>query len=147
MKIILLKDVRHVGKKYETKSVADGFAMNSLIPGKMAVVATPSALKQLETMKAQDEAGRKGREEAMAKNLAAVEGVTITKKGKANEQGHLFASIHKEDIVDELRKQSGLEIESDHILLDKPIKEAGEHKIPVEVAGKKAEFILIVEAE
>jgi len=147
MKIILLKDVKNVGKKYETKEVADGFAMNSLIPRNLAEAASISAQKRMETLKEQDEGAKKGREESISKNIKAVEGVTITKKGKANDKGHLFASIHKEDIVDELRKQSGLEIEAEHIQLEKPIKETGKHKIPVEVAGKTAEFILVVEAE
>lgn len=147
MKIILLKDIKNVGKKYETKDVSDGFAMNSLIPQRMAVVATGSSLKQMEIIKSQDEGARKSREESLSKNLQAVEGVTIIKKGRANDKGHLFASIHKEDIVEELRKQSGLEIEAQHIMIDRPIKESGMHKIPVIVADKTVEFTLVVEAE
>ncbi len=118
MKIILLKDIKNVGKKYETKEVSDGFAMNSLIPRSLALAASASALKKMEAIKAQDMSTKSGREEVLSKNLEAIEGLTITKTGKANQKGHLFASIHKEDIVDELCKQSGLKIEADHIILE-----------------------------
>ncbi|HVS79960.1 MAG TPA: 50S ribosomal protein L9 [Candidatus Paceibacterota bacterium] len=145
MKVILLKDIRNVGKKYEIKEVAEGFAMNSLIPRNLATAATAGAMKRLDGMKAQDMAARSARDAETAKNLEKIEGVEITMSGKANEGGHLFAAIHKDDIIDELRKQSGLDIEADHIVLDKPVKEAGKHKIPVAVGGKTAEFTLVVE--
>jgi len=147
MKIILLKDIRKVGKKYETKEVADGFAMNSLIPRNLALQATGTAEKHVEALRAQDSAAKSGREAGVAQELEKIAGVTIAMRGKANEQGHLFAAIHAEDLIDELRKESGLEIDAEHIKLDKPVKEAGEHMIPVEVAGKRAEFKLVIEAE
>lgn len=145
MKVILLKDVRKVGRKYEIKDVSEGYAMNSLIPNGLAAIATGGALKRAEELRAKEDEARRLRDEKLASAIDALKDTTVRMSGKANEQGHLFASIQKEKLMEELRKQSGLDIESEHVELEKPIKEVGEHKIEVEVAGRKATFTVIVE--
>ncbi len=144
MKVILHQDVPKLGKKYEVKTVADGHALNLLIPKGLAEVATEKALKRLEALKAVVSAERKVQEDLLAKNIKSVEGVVVTLEEKANERGHLFAGVHKEQIIPELKKQAGIDVLPEFLLLEKPIKEAGEYKLEVKVQEKTAVFTLKV---
>src|SRR4051812_15106313 len=105
MKVILLKDVRKVGKKYEIKDVSDGFALNFLIPRKLAEVSSAQALKKLEQRKSQDAATMKVQEDLLLKNLKSLEGATVTLQEQANDKGHLFKGVHSEEIVTAIREQ------------------------------------------
>ncbi|MDQ5949458.1 MAG: large subunit ribosomal protein [Patescibacteria group bacterium] len=147
MKIILLKDVVKVGKKYDIKDVAEGFALNMLIPRKLAVVATPHAISNIEKTKANDMAEKKIQEDLLAMNLQTIKGLTLTLKEKVNEKGHLFAGITKEILVAEILKATRLNLGTEYIVLDKPIKEVGTHMVTVEAGGKKVEFTVVVEAQ
>lgn len=146
MKVILLKNVPKVGQKYDIKQVSDGYALNFLIPQKLAEVATVSAVKKVETLKAADASSRKVQEELLFKNLKQVNETKIEMSGKANDKGHLFSGIHKEEIVIALKTQAHLDLLPEFIDLSKPIKEVGEHKISVKVGDKSAEFGLVVKA-
>ena len=146
MKVILLKSVPQIGNKYAVINVADGFAMNSLFPKGLAEVATPKAIARIDQLKATEEMERKVREDLLVKNLKEIGGVTVEYAGKANDKGHLFAGIHKDEIIHALKEQDRLDITAEYIDLEKPIKEVGEHKITVNVQGKTAEFTLIVKA-
>lgn len=95
MKIILLKDIAKLGRKYDVKNVSDGYALNLLIPKGAAVAATPDALKRLEAERSKIEGERKVQEELIAKNISGLQDVTLTIVGKANDKGHLFAGLHK----------------------------------------------------
>jgi large subunit ribosomal protein L9 len=144
MKIILLKDVQKVGKKYDVKDVAEGFALNSLIPRGLAKVATKDAIAKVEQLKANDLTNKKIQEELLLKNLEVIKNLKIELKEKANEKGHLFAGITKDRIFAEVTKATKLGLNIDSIKMDKPIKEVGEHKIKIEAMGKSAEFLLII---
>jgi large subunit ribosomal protein L9 len=146
MKVVLLKDVPKVGKKYDIKDVADGFAFNSLIPRGLAEVATPKAIQRVELVKKQDAAERKVREDLLMKNLKDLENVTVEIKEKVNDKGHLFAAIHKPELISAIKTQTRLDMDETHIMLDKPIKEVGEHTIEVKVGEKNAKFKLNVVA-
>ncbi len=147
MKVILLKDVPKIGRKYDIKNVADGYALNMLIPRGLAEVATPQAVKKVEEMKSNDLTVKKIQEELLMKSLKEIDGLTIKLTEKANDRGHLFAGITKERLLEEIVKSTRLHLDLDSIKLNKPIKEAGEHKILVEVLGKKAEFVLSIQAK
>lgn len=147
MKVILLKDVAKVGKKFEVKSVADGFAINSLIPQKLAETATPNALARLAKIKAESEAERKIQENLLLKDLAAIKGQNLKIEEKANEKGHLFAQVHKAEVVRILKEKLQTEFPVDSIILDKPIKEIGSFKVTVAVGEHKADFNLEVTAK
>lgn len=147
MKVILLKNIPKIGQKYEVKEVSDGHASNFLIPRGLALVASQSALKQVETLKVRDVMEKKVHEDLLLKNLEDLTGVTVHMSESANEQGHLFAGIHKEEIIPALKAQTRLEIYPEYIVLDKPIKTTGEHEITVSVQDKKTTFKLIVEAK
>ena len=147
MKVILLKNVPKIGQKYEVKEVSDGHASNFLIPRGLALVANQSALKQVETLKSKDVMEKKVHEDLLLKNLEDLAGVTVHMVESANEQGHLFAGIHKEEIIPALKEQTRLEISPEYIVLEKPIKTTGEHEITVSVQDKTTTFKLLVEAK
>lgn len=144
MKIILLKDVKKIGKKYDVKEVADGFALNSLIPSKSAIPATQSNLNMIEMKKKGDMLEIAKTEAEIQKALSAIKGIAITLTGKVNDKGHLFAGIHKEEIIKALKDQKGVNIESEHVVLEKPIKEVGDHAITIKVGDREAAFKLII---
>ena len=147
MKVIFLKDVPKVGRKYETKNMADGYALNFLIPKKLAVAATPEALKKIELEKSRDDGERRVHEELMLKNLKELDGVTVAMTEKANEKGHLFAGIHKAEIIPAIEQQSHLQIAPEFIVLGKPIKEVGEYKVEVKIKEKSAKFTLVIKSK
>src|SRR3989338_4746016 len=130
MKVIFLQDVARVGKRHDIKEINDGYAMNFLFPRKLAELATPSAIAELEKRK---------------KNLEEIKGKVVHLKAKADEKGHLFSKIHNKDIVDEMKREHHADINEEFITLEKPIKEIGEHDIPIVIKGKKSSFKLIIE--
>ena len=142
MKVIFTKDVPKIGKKFETKNISDGYAINFLIPRGLAEVATAGAIKRVSTEKIKEDAEKKIQEDLLFKNLKNVDGITVEMTRKANDKGHLFAGIHTAEIAPEITAQTRLVISPEFIKLDKPIKEVGEHKIDVEVQNKKVQFIL-----
>ena len=147
MKIILLKDVAKVGRKYDVKDVADGFALNMLIPRGSAQIATPQTIKNIETLKAIDLTEKKVQGELLVKSLETIKSTVVNLKEKASEKGHLFAGITKERLAEEILKTARINIDPESIQLDKPLKEVGEHKVTVEAGGKTAEFTVLIEAK
>jgi len=146
MKVVLLKDVAGVGRKDEIKNVADGHALNLLLPKKLAIIATPMAMAHAERLKSEVDAERKIQENLLGKNLAELASVRIEITSKANEQGHLFSGIHREQIAEELKRQKHLELPHASIVLEEPLKATGEYQIAVKVREKTATFTLIVKA-
>ncbi|MFC1720866.1 50S ribosomal protein L9 [Patescibacteria group bacterium] len=145
MKVVLLQTVPKVGKQYEVKEVSRGFAQNFLFPQKLAEIATEKAMKAIEKKKQNSDAEAKIHEDLLIKNIVDMSGVTIVMQEKANEKGHLFAGVHKDEIVPEIKKQTQLDIDPESIQLEEPIKELGEHEIEVSAHGKSAKFTLKVE--
>ncbi len=146
MKIILLKDIKNVGKKFDIKDVNDGHALNMLIPRGLAVPATASAIKRVEADKAQIAGEMKVQHELLVQNIKAIEATTLTISGKANEKGHLFAGIHGDVIVKELHAQARIEIDPSFIQLEHPLKTVGEHVITIQAEGKKADLKVVIKA-
>lgn len=140
MKIILLKDVAKVGRRFEIKEVSDGYALNFLLPQGAAETATPKALKRVETAKAQMATELKIKEDLLLKNVEDLENVSIEIFGKASDRGHLFAGIHKNEIADEIKKQTRLDVMPDFVNLPHPIKELGEHEVEITAGGKSVKI-------
>ncbi len=146
MKVILLTDVAKLGKRFDVKDVSSGHATNFLIPSKFAIAATAEALKSLDVQKKKAEGEKKVQEELLIKNLAELDGKTLTIKEKANKKGHLFAGLHREEIAKQIAKLTRIEIDPSNIMLDQPIKDLGEHTIEVKTEGKSAKFTLVIES-
>lgn len=146
MKIILLQNVPKVGKKYEIKEVASGYAMNSLLPKRLAETATEAAIARMKLLQTKEDGERKVQEELLAKSMSGLEGISVEIFGKANEKGHLFSGIHQTEITAALKEKTRLEIPPMHIELTKPIKEVGEHLVTVKVGERQAAFTVVVKA-
>lgn len=146
MKVIFLKDVPRVGRKNEVKEVNDGYAMNFLLPKKLAERATAQAINILEQKKKEIILEREMTEKALMASLNQIKDKVVTISGKANEQGHLFSSIHKKEIIEALEREHKIEINEDFIDIEKPFKEIGEFEIPVKVKDKKTSFKLVIKA-
>ena len=127
MKIVLLKDIHGVGKKYDAVTVADGFALNNLIPKKFAEYANDAVVLKYAKLKDAEGKNRKMKEEDVIKNLDEITSKEYSITAKANEQGHLFAALHKEQLAE------ALNIDSSFIVSDKGIKEVGEHEVTLKV--------------
>ncbi|MDE2038066.1 MAG: 50S ribosomal protein L9 [Patescibacteria group bacterium] len=147
MKIILLKDIAKLGRRFDVKDVPSGYAINMLIPRGDAIAATPQALKRVEADKAKAEGERKVKEGLLIKSLEDLDGAVVAMKGKANDKGHLFAGLHKEAVAAVVASQTRLSIDPSSIKLDQPLKTVGPHAITVEAAGRSAAFTLVIEKE
>jgi large subunit ribosomal protein L9 len=145
MKVIFLQDVVRVGKKYDVKEVNDGYAMNFLIPKKIALLATPKAIIELEKRKKSIEIERRTQTELLIKNLEEIQGKIVIIRAKADEKGHLFSGIKNKEIIKEMHTQHHANISEESIILEKPIKEIGEFEIPISIQNKKSSFKLKVE--
>jgi len=147
MRIILLQDVENLGKKYEVKEVADGYARNFLIPKGLAKIATKENLKWLENQK---EIEVKKAEEELKKvqEIATnIDGQEIIISVKVGEEGQLFESITSQKIYEKL-KELGFEIKKSQIDLPEPIKELGEYPVKIKFEHNlEAEIKIIVVEE
>jgi large subunit ribosomal protein L9 len=147
MKVILLNDVPKLGKKFDVKDVSPGHALNLLIPRGLAKVATPESIKKIEGERAHDADRKKKAEEMLIQSLESIKNMTVEMFRKANEKGHLFASIHKDEIVALLKERSGVFLLPEHVIYEKPVKEAGEHTLEIRVGEKTIKIKLAVKAE
>jgi len=146
MKVLLLADVRKIGKKYDVVNVSDGYALNFLTPKKLAVEATASKIKWAEEEKKRNVSEKAIQEDLLEKSAETLKTTVIEISGKVNEKGHLFAGLHTEDIAKELEKQSGISLDPELINIEKPIKEVGEYDVEVISGDIKTTFKLIVKA-
>lgn len=130
MKIVLLEDVEKLGKKFEVKEVADGYARNYLIPKGLA---KPATKKVLEWVKIQKEIEEKKAEEELKRvqeMASKVDGQEVVIPVKVGEEGQLYESVGVQKIWEELKKL-GFDLKKNQIELEKPIKELGEFPVKV----------------
>lgn len=144
MKVILLRDVKNVGRKFEVKEVNDGFGRNMLINKGFALAATPDNISKIKGDIDRVQNATAKRQEMAHNGLKALDGVSITITGKANPEGHLFAQVHKIDIIKALQEQEFVTIEQGWIVLDTPIKTVGEHLVTLKIGDQKAVFKVVV---
>lgn len=145
MRVILKQDIKGLGRKYEVKNVADGYANNFLIPRRLAEYASPDAVKKAEISKSTAAAEIEIKEKLTEKQIEMLKGIKIILNKKGNEKGHLFEKIHPEEIAEALKEQAKIEIGSEFIELEKPIKEIGEHTVIAQVGKNKGEFKLQIQ--
>ena len=147
MKVILLKDVKGIGRAHEAVEAKDGHALNYLIPNKLAVPATPTAIKEAELRRKQVADRTKISSELLTQNISALAEARIVIKVKANEKGHLYDAVGESDIVKAAKEQAHIDMPEDAIKLEKPIKELGTFDIPVATADTFGKFSITIEAE
>jgi large subunit ribosomal protein L9 len=146
MKVILLTDIPKVGQRYDVKDFAQGYAQNVLLSKGLAELATPQALAKLEAKKASLQK-KKAEEEALFSELiASIDNKKITLQAKANDKGHLFKAVSPREVIDAIKKSTGIDIDENHIVMDH-IKELGSHKVTIKKGDKKGQCEIIVEAQ
>ncbi len=136
MKVILLEDVKSLGKKDEIVDVSDGYARNYVLPKKLGVEATPKNLNDLKLKKAHED---KVAAEllAQAKKLAGqMEEESITLSIKVGEGGKTFGSVSSKEIAEAMKSQLGHSIEKKKIVLKEPIKSLGTHIVDIKLHTK-----------
>ena len=133
MKVILLEDIKGVGKKGQLLNASDGHAKNFLIPRGLAVEATDGNLKELETKKRVED--KKKREELIsAQELRKkLETQVIKIQVKSGENGKIFGSVTNKEIAQAFGEQTGFKIDKKKVLLDEPIKMKGSHKVNLKI--------------
>lgn len=147
MKVILIKDVKGVGRAHDEVVAADGYALNFLIPKKLAIAATQVAMKEAETRRKQA-TDRSALDTALlAQNIASLAEAKVVIIMKANEKGHLYDAVGESDISKAVKEQTKIDLPADAIKLEKPIKEIGTFDVPVAVGEVFGKFSITIEAE
>ena len=133
MEIVLLEDVKALGKKGQIVKVNDGYARNFILPKKLGGEATSKNLNDLKLQKAN--AAKVAAEQlAAAKELAEkIEAVSVTLKMKAGEGGKAFGSVSSKEIAAAAAEQLNLDIDKKKLVLPEPIKTFGNHEVPVKL--------------
>jgi len=130
MKVLLIRDVYNLGRAGEIKKVANGYGRNFLIPQKLAVIATPGALRQVEKIQQAAEKRRIALNEEMAGVAEKIAGLELTFTAKVGETGRLYGSITQQMIADAISDKTRLEIDR-HWIESQPLREVGTHDVKV----------------
>ena len=148
MKIVLLEDVKKVGKKGDIVEVSDGYGRNYLIARKLGKEATNAAINDVKLKKA-TEARKKEDELNEAKELGVkIKASSITLAIKAGEGGKTFGSVSTKEIAKAITDQLGIEVDKKKMVLDEPIKSLGTHIIKIKLHPKvTTELSVKVEGE
>lgn len=128
MKVLLTSDVKKLGWLGDVVDVAEGYARNFLFPQGFAKAATDSNVKLIAKEKAKRAEERHLEREQLGKAARAVDGAEAVIAAAANEQGHLFGSVFKHEIAENLRAQ-GFEVPDDVVAIEEHIKQVGTYKI------------------
>lgn len=145
MKILLLQDVKAVGRKGDIKQVADGYALNNLLPRKVAIEATPAVIQRYEAEHKLRLEHEKVQKELARETFALLSQKPLVIKANANDKGHLFASLHAGDIINALKYERNINLDPSWIMLIKPIKEIGEYKVKLKVFDLSTDLQVVVE--
>ncbi|MCD8124203.1 MAG: 50S ribosomal protein L9 [Lachnospiraceae bacterium] len=133
MQIVLLEDVKSLGKKGDVVKANDGYARNYILPKKLGVEATPQNLAKLKQQK-NHEAKVAAQNLADAQELArSMEEKVVVLRAKVGEGGRLFGAVASKEIAQGMKEQHGLELDKKKIVLPEPIKTLGDHEVVVKL--------------
>ncbi|MGA7271962.1 MAG: 50S ribosomal protein L9 [Acidimicrobiia bacterium] len=133
MRLILTSDVIDLGRKGEVVDVSDGYARNFLLPKKKAVKATEGAIRTAEELRrAREEAERQAKEEA-ERIATQLVGTRVVLAAQTGDEGRLYGSISVPDVVEGIRKFTGVEVDRRNIVLPAPIREIGLHEVQIKL--------------
>ena len=128
-------------------NVSDGYALNYLIPRRLAETATPAKEKEIEKRKEEERVKREARTEEVSKGIVDLKGEPVLIEVKANDKGKLFAGLEKKHLISELKDRFSIDLDQSDLVLEEPIKEVGEHKVIVFPGEKDLELIFSVKAK
>ena len=130
MKVLLLKDVYKLGRAGDVKKVADGYGRNFLVPQKLAMLATPGAIKQAEKIRQSALAERTRLNQEMGTVAEKLQAVSLTFIARAGETGRLYGSITSGDISAAIERETGIHIDRRHIA-HQPLRDLGSYKVAI----------------
>ncbi len=148
MKVILLQDIKNVGKKEEIINANDGYARNYLFPKKLAIEATKDNLMKLQAKKT-SEANKKQAEIEENKKIAEkLEKMTLTIKAKAGANGKIFGGITAKEVSEAIKSECNIEIDKKKIVLKETIKNLGEFSAEIKFGdGVNCKLALNIQGE
>ncbi|WP_418997576.1 50S ribosomal protein L9 [Blautia hydrogenotrophica] len=133
MKVILLQDVKSLGKKGDIVKVSDGYARNMILPKKLGVEATPKNLNDLKLQKTNEEKVAQENLEAAQAFAKDLEDKEVIVKLKVGEGGKIFGSVSTKEISEAAKEQLNLDIDKRKLQLPSPIKALGVTQVPVKL--------------
>ena len=136
MKVILLQDVKSLGKKGEVVEVSEGYARNMLLKKGIGKEATGQNMNDLKLQKANAEKVARETPEAAQALGKEMEGKTVKISVKAGEGGRVFGSVSSKEIAEEMKKQLGYEVDKKKIVLESPIKALGVTNVAIKLHAK-----------
>ena len=131
MKVVLLQDVKSIGKKGELKEVSDGYARNFLLPRKLAKEANAQAMNELRNAEAAKEYKIKTETEKAQQNADLLSGKTVKIYAKPGQGGKIFGSVTPKELSDEIQKQFGVEVDKRKVIIEGDIKAFGSYNFDV----------------
>jgi len=148
MKVVLLEDLPGKGKAGEIKEVSKGYAKNFLLPRGLALLATPTVMKQVESRLEKEKLEESIDHDKLVELAQQIEGKEIRFKARMGAGERLFGSITAADVAEELSQAIGSVIDKKKIDMDKPLHQAGSYEIGVKLAGDlKPQITVVIEEE
>jgi large subunit ribosomal protein L9 len=144
MQVLLLQDIKGLGKKGEIVKVADGFATNSLIPQKKAALATPGIQAKVNA-EIKNQLQKAAKLEKDSNELKEkIERKTFTVHAKVADGGHLFGAIREQQIAEAVTKSLGKNIEKSQVVMPEPIKTVGEFAVVIKLGSVQAKAKIVI---
>ena len=148
MKVVLLSDVKGLGKKNDIVTVSDGYGRNFIIKRKLGVLADKQQLSRINKIQSEKTQAEQERLNELQSIYNAVNGKTLVLNERMNEEGHLFGSINESQIVKEIQDSYGVQVERSMVHIDNPIKAVGEYSLTIVLHSTlKAKITLNVTAQ
>ena len=135
MKVVLLQDVKSIGKKGELCNVSDGYARNFLLPRKLAKEANVQAMNELKNAEAAREYKVKTETEKAQKSADALSGKTVKIYAKPGQAGRIFGSVTAKEIAEEIKRQFSIEVDKRKVALSMDIKAFGTYPVEIKFYG------------
>lgn len=133
MKIVLLENVKKLGKKDEIIEVSDGYARNVIIPKKLGLPATAENLNNVRLKNKNEEKKEENLRNIAEKNKEIIEKAKFVVSIKAGANGKTFGSITSKEIAESIKNESNIEVDKKDILLDESIKNVGTYDVKVKL--------------
>ena len=131
MKVVLLENVKKLGKKDEVVEVSDGYARNMLIPKKLALPATAENINNLKLKNKNEEKKDENLRKKAEEDKITIEKNHFTMEIKTGESGRTFGSITSKEIADLIKESINIDVDRKDILLDEPLKHIGSYEVKV----------------
>jgi large subunit ribosomal protein L9 len=148
MKVVLLEDVPGKGQAGEIKEVSKGYAKNFLLPRGLALIATPTVMKQVESRLEREKIEENIDREKLVELAQQIEGKEIRLKARMGAGERLFGSITAANVAEELSRSIGSVIDKKKIDIEKPFRQTGSYEVAVKLASDiKPKITVVIEEE